>query len=85
MSKRHYMARFYMTEDEILDKVDLMTLDAVVNMADPAAAPLVVFPPPICYLLTLSPAMGWQQKFYENACQISTISHKMEKVTLKKA
>ena len=36
--------RFQMTEDWILDEGDLMKLDAVVNMADPAAAPLVVPP-----------------------------------------
>ena len=35
------MARFHMTGDGILGKVDLMALIAVVNMADPAAAPLI--------------------------------------------
>ena len=44
MSERHNMARFHMTEDGILCKGNLMTLCVVVNMADPAAAPLVVPP-----------------------------------------
>ena len=38
------MARFHMSEDGILGKGDIMTLRAVVNMADPAAAPLEVPP-----------------------------------------
>ena len=41
MYKTQYRARFHMTGDGILGKVDLMTIIAVVNMADPAAAPLV--------------------------------------------
>ena len=32
------MARFHMTENGILGEGELMTLGAVVNMADPAAA-----------------------------------------------
>ena len=58
MSERHYMTRFHMTEDGILGKGDLMTLCAVVNMADPAAAPLVV-PPADLLPVDLSSAMGW--------------------------
>ena len=65
-SEVHYMARFHMSEEGILGDKDLMTLCAVMNLADPVAttgaacgtsAPVVVSPAP-ADPLTSFPVMG---------------------------